>query len=403
MSSGGGGTEKHDLEQAVYDTLRYFAIYSKPLTDVQIWRSLIVDKAGKGTRWHGHQVPALRDIEEVLAGEYLSRLIWRQWGYYGLKSELRSESSIPFSPLGEKERMRGESRKVGLIANPHPSPLPERERGHTPNSGRERGHTPDSERRRGHTSSSGREREYRQEYTRAYLRKHAIAQLKWRLLKQIVRRLTWIPFVRMLGGSGSLALFTARKSSDLDLLVIVKEGRIWTARLLLLSVTHLMRRRRKYWDRTAPNKVCLNHYITDRSLTMKPEIRNVYTAVLWHHVVPFYGLGTFKKWVGLNDAWIKRWLMFPEAGYAPARLRVRISLGQRRFRKWIENFLEELPGDWLEKWAEKVQRKFIVKHTMPGRLGRVVVSNEELAFHPDSKVPVILNQYYEEEGQISLL
>lgn len=341
-----GGTEKHDLEQSVYDALRYFAIYHKPLTAVQIWRSLIVDKEGKGLRWHGHHVPALRDIEQALEGDFLRARAWQKFGYYGLKSELRAG---PFDKLRMKKVLG------------------------------------------------------KQEYVRAYLMRHATAQLKWKRLRRVVKWLTWIPFVKMLGGSGSLALFSAKESSDLDLFVIVKKGRIWTARLFLLAVTHVLGKRRKHWDRTAPNKVCLNHYVTDESLIMKPEIHNAYTAVLWHHVIPFTGIRTYREWMELNGTWIKKWLMFPEVTVRPSRLYVRMGGGQRMVKKWMESFLRELPGDWLEKWAERVQRKFIAQHTIPQRSGRVVVSNEELAFHPDTKVPAILSQFYEEEGQRSLL
>jgi len=328
----------HDLEWAVYDTIRYFDIYDMPLTTTQIWRSLNVDREGSGVRWHGRQVPRLREIRDVLTDSiWLSERVVTAWGYYCL------------------------------------------------------------------TSSAGKNIDQVKMYVRARLRRHVLAQHKWKITRRVVRLLAPLPFVRMIGGSGSLALYNTRPSSDLDLYLVVRSKRIWTARLLVLLVTQLTGRRRKYWDEEAPDKICLNHYVTDQSMTMPVENRNLYTAQLYGHMIPLVGLDVFSEWLSANEPWIKRWLMYPAAPLMRPRQFLSISKLEHIFKSLLEGFLLEPLGDMFERWAGRVQRRVIAAHTKPGQLGRVVLSGDELAFHPDTQAPGVLATFSQDEGQRQLI
>lgn len=237
---------------------------------------------------------------------------------------------------------------------------------------------------------------------RQRLGRHILATRKWRIARWVVKLLAAMPFVRMIAGSGSLALDNTRPVSDLDLFIVVKAGRIWTARLFLVIAAQLTGRRRKYWNRLAPDKVCLNHYITDDHLAVSPDIRNVHTAVTYTHLVPLFGLDVFARFQQLNAAWMRRFLMYPEPTSLPHRYMVQSWPVVMFSKKLLETVLLEPIGELIERWAGKVQRRAIVRHTRPGRSGRVAVSDRELAFHPDSQVPAILRQYEEEVGQKAL-
>lgn len=241
-------------------------------------------------------------------------------------------------------------------------------------------------------------------YVRRRMARHVLAQRKWKILRWVAAVLARLPLVRMIGVTGSLALSNTRPQSDLDLLIVVRRGRIWTARLLLLLVVQLMGRRRRYWEGRAPDKVCLNHYIADDALTMAPAIRSVYTAMLYAHVVPLAGFSTFGHWRAANDVWLRRWLMYPEVPSLAPRQYIRVGASGRMIRRWVENLLLEPTGRALEKWAERVQRRTIAQHTRLRRgWGRIVLSDTELAFHPDSKEPDVLHRFSEEYGQGRLL
>ncbi len=123
---------------------------------------------------------------------------------------------------------------------------------------------------------------------RQRLRRHAIAQDKWKIVKRCAPFLAMIPFVKGLGGSGSLAVDNTKFSSDLDILVIVEAGRIWTTRLALLIISQVLGRRRKYDSKNAPDMLCLNHYLSTNHLGVSRDIQNICMAMQYAMLVPVF-------------------------------------------------------------------------------------------------------------------
>ncbi|MFH1354487.1 MAG: hypothetical protein ABIH36_04385 [bacterium] len=327
-----------DIEQEVFDTIRYFDIFDMPITATQIWRSLVVDRSGTGVRWHGRHAVSLGQIRAILQQSgWLKERVASKWGYYGL------------------------------------------------------------------INSVGRKDDNMRKYVRRRLVRHALAQYKWKKARRVIRYLAPLPFVRMIGVTGSLALWQVRPQSDFDLLLIVKRGRIWTARLFLLLVSQMMGRRRKHWEGEAPDKVCLNHYITDNALMMVPPVRSLYTAMLYTHLIPVMGPGVYRRWLVANGTWMRRWLMYPMAPKLTWQQAIQVPCLVRTIKRWVEGLLLEPAGEILERAAERVQRRNILLHDEPGRGGRVAISNTELAFHPDSKEAHVLHRFAEEYGQGKLL
>ena len=242
----------------------------------------------------------------------------------------------------------------------------------------------------------------RRELVATRMRRHLLAQLKWKLTQRIARWLQYVPFVRGLAMSGSLAAGNTKPSSDLDIFVITERGRIWTARLGLLLVSQVLCRRRKYWQGEAPDQVCLNHYVAEGALAMPAAIHNLYTAVLYHWLVPLTGLSTFAAYQAANASWMTKHLRFPVQPTLPNRHVLDSSTAGSRAKAWFERLLDEPLFRWTERWAERVQRQAIAEHTRPNQSGRVVLSDTELAFHPDTKVPSILAQFNQDPAQQQL-
>lgn len=319
------------LEQALFATIRYFALQELPVTATQLWRCLVLPTEEASVRWGGHHLYALREIEETLrTSAWLRARVYSRWGYYTLPT-------------------------LGATA------IIER------------------------------------------LRRHCLAQEKWKIIRRVARVFAYLPFVRMLAVTGSVSFGNTRPTSDLDLLVVVTAGRIWTARALLLLTAALMGRRRRHWDRQAPDKACLNHYLTTRSLSIAPEIRNVYTAVLFTHSIPIFGHTLYQEFLSQNSTWFKRFVMYPEPLPLPSVQALRLGNFGRLLKKAVEGWLQEPLGTWLEQKVRQVQQRVIQHHTIPGRRGRIVVSDTELAFHPDSKMEGVLQRFQQEIGQQALL
>lgn len=75
------------------------------------------------------------------------------------------------------------------------------------------------------------------------------------------------PFLRCLILNGSLAQGVIKISSDIDLLIIAKTGRIFTTRFLVNCLTRLIGQKRPN-DETKPHggKFCLNYFLTENFL-----------------------------------------------------------------------------------------------------------------------------------------
>jgi len=223
--------------------------------------------------------------------------------------------------------------------------------------------------------------------------RHRTSQAKWVILRKIVQVLQYLPFIRMIATTGSLSISNPNQDSDLDVLIVVKSGRLWIARLCLLFVTQLMGHRRKYWDQRAPDKICLNHYVTDESLEIAPEIRSIYTAMLYSHLVLLTGPEMYKQFMHANKQWLNQFLSIPEVPDLLSVHAVKSYALGRGIQRVLEFFLSEPWAHSIEKSAEYFQRRLIARHSKPGRAGRIAVSDSELAFHPDSKAGWVVEEF----------
>lgn len=226
---------------------------------------------------------------------------------------------------------------------------------------------------------------------RKRLKRHAIAQDKWKIVKRCAPYLAAVPFVRALAGSGSLAVDNTKHSSDLDVFVIVQEGRIWTARLFLLLVSALLGRRRVYGEAHAPDMLCLNHYITTNSLIISRDIQNVCMAMQYTALVPIFEDSLIRKFHQRNSGWIDAFVRTPVRPYATHQYTLQLYGVISFVKRQLEKLLLEPIGDALERVAELLQRTVISRHRSPR--GRIVLSYNELAFHPDTKVPAIVKAF----------
>lgn len=305
-----------ELEQSIYDTVRFFDLYDMPVTATQIWQHLIVAHSG-----YKHQ-PSLIDIQHAIAAsEELTERVEGKWGYLTLQG------------------------RTSLVARK--------------------------------------------------LRRHAIAQEKWKIVKRCAPLLALVPFVRGLAGSGSLAVDNTKHSSDLDIFVIVKDGRIWTVRLLLLLMSALLGRRRTYGEAHAPDMLCLNHYISDKSLIISPEIQNVCMAMQYACLVPIFNDSLIRKFHQRNTPWLGKFVTSANRPHVLHRYTVQLNRVLMIVKEEVEQLLLEPLGDQIEHLAELLQRYVISRHRSPR--GRIVLAYHELAFHPDTKVPAMVQAF---EGDI---
>lgn len=199
---------------------------------------------------------------------------------------------------------------------------------------------------------------------------------KWRRFLKFASLFRHAPFTELVFGSGSLATGMVTATSDFDVLVSVKKGRMFTARYFLLALAVLYGVRRRRDDPHAePDRLCVNHLITEASWSKPPH--NSYRTELYRNLILVWGSHTRAAEFFRANAWCGR---KPSAtndlrwkGDTPSWIR-------RIFEKTFEGKF----GDWVEY---RLVRPFALKRLKEyaarreSQNGRVVISDAELEFH----------------------
>ena len=225
---------------------------------------------------------------------------------------------------------------------------------------------------------------------------------KWKKSKKIFWIMQIIPFTKLVMGSGSFSLGNTRKDSDVDLMIVAKWGRIWTVRTFFTLLTSILRVRR-YKDRTE-DMICLNHYITDKSLRIPFE--SLYTAQLYYHILSIYDSKEdrkmFRKFQEENQ-WMKKYL----ENYEFSQLEGLRSMKRNRILSFISKSFEFILsgkiGDYFEKIMSKIQSNRIKKDPLNLKKGgRITISDDQLEFHPDSHESHIIPRFNQKMKELGI-
>lgn len=185
----------------------------------------------------------------------------------------------------------------------------------------------------------------------------------------------FIPFLRGVYLCNTLAMTQAREGSDIDVLVIVKKGRVFLARLLLVFITHILRLRRH--GRWISGRLCLSFFIDDEHLDFSPLLLRPYDPYFAYWVrllTPLY-LRKDISFSALNP-WIREY--FSHDYHSP--------LVEKSYGNAVSRFFEFLfsgsLGDFVEKFLGKWQiARATKKYDDLGRPEGVFLSSYCLKFH----------------------
>lgn len=207
---------------------------------------------------------------------------------------------------------------------------------------------------------------------------------KWELFHKRARVFNHVPFVDFAIASGSMAMGTAKETSDFDVIVGVRSGRIFTARFLSIIVTNALRIRATAHDNfenksNSADKICLNHFVTKESYKLSPPY-NEYWKKLYESLVPLIGdAEKIKLFFEKND-----WVDVQKTKFKHLNIETfKYSL----IRKFLEMILEGRVGDVVEKYLKRYQINRIQRglnspnHYKP----RIIYSDSELEFHPNTR------------------
>ncbi|MBI3109639.1 hypothetical protein HYZ06_01220 [Candidatus Daviesbacteria bacterium] len=141
-------------------------------------------------------------------------------------------------------------------------------------------------------------RRYRERQSAIYLKKAKFISLFLKI----------IPWIKLVGVSGSLAMNNAGKKDDIDLFLITAKNRLWISRLLVLGLLILTGQRRKRGDlpTRVAGKICINTLLEEDRLEQKNK--DIYLAhevlqmrVLWQRE------GVYQKYLE-DNSWAFKFL-----------------------------------------------------------------------------------------------
>jgi len=192
------------------------------------------------------------------------------------------------------------------------------------------------------------------------LLKKRISDKKIEIARKAARILSFLPSVKMVAVTGSLAMHNAGDESDIDLMIVTKKGTMWTTRMLsYLVLTAANFTLRKPDDKDQKDKLCLNMWLDEGNLEWRDK--NIYSAHEIAQIVPLVNKDkTYEKFL-FKNRWIQNF--WPNS--------VRIQNLKFKIQKYNSKF------KILEKLAYWIQ----YQHMKP-KITREVVTKTRALFHP---------------------
>jgi hypothetical protein len=198
----------------------------------------------------------------------------------------------------------------------------------------------------------------------------------------ISKLLACLPTVVAILLNGSIAQGSGNKSSDIDLLIITKSHRLWTARFfVLLCLTFLGLKRSKDHTKSHAGKICANYFLADNYLkipTGRGKQMDNYCADNYSRSVLLAG----DKKVFEKFFWVNKKLFEQKTVIAPkGALWAESSLLARG------NLSKENIGNRIEKMLKYLQIRKIEQDPITNRYPNLIVYNDlEARFHPPKMV-----------------
>jgi hypothetical protein len=188
----------------------------------------------------------------------------------------------------------------------------------------------------------------------------------WPAAKRYGARIARLPFVRLVGVTGALAMNNARPDDDIDLFILVQPGRLWLCRLLVLGVVKLAARRGYV--------LCPNFLLSTDHLWLSE--RNLFTAHEVVQMVPLERNPWYGAFIGANG-WVADFL--PNA-FAGETAEARPASTSRLAARLVTGFLSARFFDPIERWEMRRKMRRL-RRRLENEGGSVAFSEDECRGH----------------------
>jgi hypothetical protein len=228
------------------------------------------------------------------------------------------------------------------------------------------------------------------------MRRGKLSIAKQKGVHRLVFWLRFVPFVRMVALTGSLAMKNSEVSGDWDLLIILRSGHIWMGRALLTGLLQIFGKRRHGED--VANRACLNYWITTQSLEI--ITKDLFSSNEYFFITPLFGFGEFQKFQEKNQ-WIERF----RPQYIVTQSAHLLCLDDVWLAKFVRDIGEIFLGDRsLEQKFSILQKKKITANPKTHLMGSLIESTDKaLIFLPKPQGPKVFEKFKQRLSELEAL
>jgi hypothetical protein len=211
---------------------------------------------------------------------------------------------------------------------------------------------------------------------------------KLKRMRRLASVLAFVPYLRMVGATGSLAMKNGVKGSDWDMFVVLKSGKIWIGRTILTLFLHGIGKRRH--GKKVSNRACLNYFVTDDNLEI--ATKDLFSAHEYRFLIPLLSFPLFQIFE-LKNRWIKTYKPNFTPTLLPGLWLVKETDFSGRVRGILEQVFDFFDGEaWLRSWQQKKIERNPKTH-LEGSL--IEATDQALVFLPRPRGPRVFQAFKE--------
>lgn len=193
------------------------------------------------------------------------------------------------------------------------------------------------------------------------------------------------PFVRAMILTGSMTIGSTNESSDIDLLIVTKERRLYLARFFVTLLTTLTGLRRTPKTKNPAGKFCLNYYLAADNLDIRPHTARC--ARFHRHIIRVWDKDGICERIYRQNQWLR--------SFEPKIVdenQIAILKNNFPLDRWLTLSLIRLPleilltgklGNFAEdKFSKWQMSKILNSKTRKDNKKTIVVRKNELRLHP---------------------
>ncbi len=217
----------------------------------------------------------------------------------------------------------------------------------------------------------------REEIVEIRKQRKEISLKKIKKVKKLVKFLKFVPWIKAIFLCNSVGYLNAKENSDIDLFIITKPNRIWSARWWSVGWLKLFNLRPN--AKNKKDKFCLSYFVTEDNLNLEQTKISEFDVSLIYWLTSFQPLyfenDLWNKFVKTNE-WVKKYL--PNCELCESRV-----LGSANNTNILKNNFS-----LQEKILKKIQLWYLpkeLKNASQENNNKVIINDKMLKFHLSDK------------------